>query len=109
MKNRTYRCSSLGKDAGIGEAAKLLQRAGQHFGLSKGEMGKLSRGDLRRAAIGWAIHRQSGTPMAWIAEKLNLSSAANASQQIRRLDGRKLRSLPKDVPAWRKRMTSYVD
>jgi hypothetical protein len=60
---------------------------------------------LRRAAIRWAIHRQSGTPLGWIAQQLNLGSPANASQQLRRFDGRKLSRFPKDVRAWKKQMT----
>ena len=55
MKNRNYRSSALGKDAGIADAGKILNRAQRHFGLGEGEVGKLPRGDLRRAAIGWAI------------------------------------------------------
>ncbi|MFT4548993.1 MAG: hypothetical protein ACI9UA_003486 [Pseudoalteromonas tetraodonis] len=41
-------------------------------------------------------------PLVWVAEQLNLSSAANASQQIRRFDTRKPSSLPKDIGAWKK-------
>ena len=105
MKNRTYRSSAIGRDAGIADAGKILLRAEQHFGLGEGELARLQRGDLRRAAIGWAIHRQTCTPLGWIAEQLNLSSAANASQQIRRFDLRKASSLPKEERAWKKLMS----
>ena len=105
MKNRTYRSSALGRDAGIVDATEILHRAEKHFGLGKGEMMKLPRGDVRRAAIGWAIHRRCCTSLSWVAEQLNLSSAANASQQIRRFDVRKTNSLPKDIRAWKKLMS----
>jgi hypothetical protein len=97
MKNRNYRSSALGRDAGIADARKILHRAERHFGLGESEVGKLPRGDLRRTAIGWAIHRQCCIPLGWIVEQLNLSSAANASQQIRRLASRKPSTLPKEV------------
>ena len=101
MKNRNYHSSDLGRDAGIADATKILHRAEQHFGLGEGELGRLPRGDLRRAAIGWAIRSQCCVPLVWVAEQLNLSSAANASQQIRRFDTRKPSSLPKDIRAWK--------
>ncbi len=105
MKNRTYRSSTLGRDAGIVDATEILHRAEKHFGLGKGELRKLPRGDVRRAAIGWAIHRRCCTSLSWVAEQLNLSSAANARQQIRRFDVRKTNSLPKDIRAWKKLMS----
>jgi hypothetical protein len=101
MKNRNYHSSDLGRDAGIADATKILHRAEQHFGLGEGELGRLPRGDLRRAAIGWAIRSQCCVPLVWVAEQLNLSSAANASQQVRRFDTRKPISLPKAKRAWK--------
>ena len=109
MKNRNYRSSALGRDAGIADARRILHRAEQHFRLGEGELGRLPRGDLRRAAIGWAIRRQCCVPLIWVAEQLNLSSAANASQQIRRFDVRKQSSLPKKIRAWKKLMSKIVD
>ena len=87
-----YSNSALGRDAGIDDAEKILLMAEPHFGLGGGEIGRLPRGDLRRVAIGWAIHRRCCLPLSWVAEQLKLSSAANASQQIRRFDERKPRS-----------------
>ncbi len=63
MKNRNYASSALSRDAGIADATKILSRAARHFGLREAELGRLPRGDLRRAAIGWAIHRQTCTPL----------------------------------------------
>ena len=57
IKNRNYSSSALGREAGIADAERILLRAEQHFGLGEGELGRLPRGDLRRAAIGWAIQQ----------------------------------------------------
>ena len=105
MKDRNHRSSALGRDVGIAYAKEILRKAGEHFGLDAGELKKLPRGDLRRAAIGWAIHRKSCIHLGSIAAQLNLGSAANASQQIRRFDGRKLSLLPEDVRAWNRQFT----
>jgi REP element-mobilizing transposase RayT len=109
MKNRTYRSSALGRDAGTADATEILRRAQKHFGLGEAELGTLPRGDLRRAAIAWAIHRHCCAPLGWVAAQLNLSSAANASQQIRRFAAMEPRSLPEEVRQWRKQMLSIVD
>ena len=49
MKNRNYRSSALGRDAGIADARKILHRAERHFGLGDGEAGALTqRGHFNR-------------------------------------------------------------
>lgn len=44
MKNRNYRSSALGKDAGGADARKILRQAERHFGLGEGGGAKLPRG-----------------------------------------------------------------
>ena len=102
MKNRNYRSSVQGRAVGIADAEKILHKAEVHFGLDRGEMGKLPRGDPRRAAIAWAVHRRCCVQLAWLAEQLNLSSAANASQQIRRFRKITSRTLPMELRSWRR-------
>ncbi|MFT5410310.1 MAG: putative transposase [Verrucomicrobiales bacterium] len=105
MKKRTYRSSALGRDAGIVDATEILRKAEKYFELGKGELKKLPRGDVRRAAIGWVIHRRCCTPMGWVAEQLNLRSAANASQQIRRFGTTKPAMLSEELRQWREQMS----
>ena len=55
-------------------------------------------------AEGLDLLGESGTTAGrrrWIAEKLNLKSTANVSQQIRRFEREAPTSLPKEVKAWR--------
>jgi hypothetical protein len=59
------------------------------------------RGDWRRSSVAWALAKETSVPHAWIAEKLNLKSAANASQQIRRFHLVPTRRLPREVKSWK--------
>ena len=60
------------------------------------------RKDWRRASVAWAVAKETSVPHAWIAEELNLKSAANASQQIRRFQLEPEKSLPKEVRTWKR-------
>jgi len=44
---------------------------------------------------------ETSVPQAWIAGRLNLKSAANASQQVRRFHHLPEKELPKDVKQWK--------
>lgn len=48
-------------------------------------------------SVAWAVAKETSVPHAWIAERLNLKSAANASQQIRRFHKGPEKELPKEV------------
>ncbi len=72
-----------------------MQRASDHHRAVEG------KGDLRRAAIAWAIWtRTSGVSQAWIAERLNLRSAPNVCQQVRRFQKLKPKELPREIREW---------
>ena len=79
-----------------------LKEAGQFFGKPVPELGKATRGDWTRAAVGWAIWKETVVTQRWIAEKLNLKSAANASQQIRRFTLEPEQNLSKRIREWKK-------
>jgi len=59
------------------------------------------RGDWRRSFVARALARETSVVYAWIAEELNLKSAANASQQIRRFHREPEKALPKVVKQWK--------
>ena len=81
--NRNYRSSELGRATEKQEALEWMERGRKHFGL---EAGRLSESDRSaRLAIAWALHARTNQPQKWIAEELGLRSAANVSQQVRRV------------------------
>ena len=95
-KIRNYRSRTEGpaKDHGLRRAEEILAEGAKHFGFTAEELRQNRRGDWRRSAVAWAIAKETRVPQEWIAERLNLKSAANASQPIRRFH-----QLPdKDLP-----------
>lgn len=102
-KSRNYRSRKEGpaKDHGEKRALEILVRGAAHYGLSEAELKQERRGDWRRRSVAWAIAKETSVPQEWIAEQLNLKTAANASQQIRRFDREPEDKLPKEVKCWK--------
>ena len=53
-------------------------------GLKVEELGGLRGSDPRKVAIGRIIRDRTAVGMKWLSERLEMKSAANASQQIKR-------------------------
>jgi len=102
-QSRNYRSRSAGpsKDHGEKRAHGILAEAMAHYGMTCDELQQDRRGDWRRSSVAWALAKETSVPHAWIAEKLNLKSAANASQQIRRFHLEPARELPREVRVWK--------
>ena len=101
-ESRNYRSSETMRDHHEKQAMRIMEEASEFFGKSIPELGRVTRGDWTRAAVGWAIWKETVVTQVWIAEKLNLKSAANASQQIRRFALEPEKSLPKRIREWKK-------
>jgi len=100
-QSRDYRASETVRDHNEKRAREILSEAETHFGASLEILRVVKRGDWTRAAIAWAIWRETIVSQRWIAEELNLKSAANASQQIRRFAKLHARELPKLLRSWK--------
>ena len=101
--NRTVRSSRQFRDSAESDANVLLASGKEALGLSKEliENPKRLRGDLRRAAIAWAIWtKTSGVSQQWIADALNLRSAANVSNQLRKFAKLPSKVLPSEIRKW---------
>ena len=102
-KSRNYRSRSAGpaKDHGLRRAEEIVAEGERHYRLDESGLRMDRRGDWRRASVAWAVAKETSAPHSWIAQRLNLKSAANASQQIRRFALASERELPKEVRAWK--------
>lgn len=100
-KSRDYRSSPAIRDHHGKRAGEVLGEAGEHFSKSKEELRKVVRGDLTRAAVAWAIWKETIVSQQWIADALNLKSAANASQQIRRFAATPEGELEAKIRRWK--------
>jgi hypothetical protein len=84
FSNRNYQSSALGRQYDCHEALVWLERAREHFSLCEESLAGAPR--PARLAIAWALHHRTNQPQGWIAEQLGLHSAANVSQQVRRIE-----------------------
>jgi hypothetical protein len=101
---RTSQGDSVVRDFSVAEAERILSEGMKTLELSEAEIRKPEYGDLRRSAIGWVIwHRTSGVSHAWIAERLNMKSAANSSQQIRKFGRLASRAMDSKIRNWIKK------
>ena len=83
-RNRNYQSAQMGRDHGQAEAEKIVQQGLERFGLSESDLESLPGSDPRKVAIAGSIHQSTTTPQGWTAERLQMRSAANVSQQLSR-------------------------
>lgn len=102
-KSRNYRSRSAGpsKDHGEKRGLEMLSEACAHYGMSMEELRTVRRDDWKRASVAWALAKETSVPHDWIAERLNMKSDANASQQIRRFQSVAVKTLFLDVKQWK--------
>ncbi len=102
LGNRNYRSSEQSKAHGEAEAQRLLGWGMDALGLSDLEIRKSLRGDLRRVALAKVLDSRTTVSQKWIAQKLNMKSAANVSQQVRRFSELPEKHLPAAIRTWMK-------
>ena len=98
--NRNQRSSRQGHDHAQAGASALIRAGFKELELSEEEL-KASRGsEPRKVSLAWAIARSTTMDQSWIANRLNMRSAANVSQQIRRFEKNLNRQLDPRVKSW---------
>lgn len=102
-RHRSYRSSQEIQAHGQNEAEKILYEGLHVTGLSKRDLKRLPGSDVRKVAIAEKIWGNTTVSMGWISDRLAMKSAANASQQIRRMRTRKrfASQIPEVVKLWR--------
>jgi hypothetical protein len=100
--NRNYRSSLQERDHRFAEAERILKAGRKALGLTDKLLSRMRGSDPRKVAIASVLHRQTTVPQSWIAEQLGMKSAANVSQQVRRMAADPDRSFPVEVQAWLK-------
>jgi len=100
--SRNYQASETMRDFHEQQALQIIEQAEVHFGQPIELLKEVRRNDWTRAAIGWAIWKRTSVPHKWIAEAVNLKSAANSSQQIRRFAQVPDKDIALKLRKWRK-------
>jgi putative transposase len=99
-QNRNYRSSEQNKAHDEAEAKRLLGLGMEALGLRDSDIRNPMRGDLRRVAIAKVLDSRTTVSQTWIAQKLNMKSAANVSQQVRRFSKIPQKHLPAPIREW---------
>ena len=84
-RNTTYRAGLVSHAHNMARAEEIIACGLECLGLSQTDLETLPGSDPRKLAIASCISRQTGVKQGWIADRLKMKSAANVSQQLRRL------------------------
>ena len=101
-ESRDFRSSETSRDWEEKRAQEILKEGESHFGESLKELVEKQYGDWTRTSLAWAVWKETSMSHRWIAENLNLKSAANSSQQIRRFSQLDDQELPPKIRKWKK-------
>ena len=86
------------------EAEKWIEAGLAAAGLTPADLPKLKGSDPRKLALAQKLWRETIVSQPWIAERLHMRSAANVSQQLRRLGNSRLEAgLPRRLRTLLKR------
>lgn len=86
-RNATYRSGSIYRAHDAGEAQRILEKGLKKLRVDVPELEKLSGSDVNKVALAELLSAKTSAPQAWIASELRMKSAANVSQQLRRIRG----------------------
>jgi len=98
-RHRDYQASEESRAHGEDVALRLLEEGMIAAGLDADVLEQLPGSDARKVAIAATIWQNTTMKMQWIADRLEMRSAANASQQIRRYHMTP-KPLPKNLKKW---------
>lgn len=95
---RAYQKNALGREHGERRALEWLARRLKAGGLQPGRLAKVKGSDPREVLLADLLWRRTVESQEWLAAKLVMKSAANVSQQLRRLDGKSvIKKLPEEL------------
>lgn len=96
QKGRAYRSTGARRSSEEAQAAHWLKQGLAAAELGAKELARLKGSDPRKVALARHIWERTAVSQGWLAKQLQMGSAANVSQQIRRAKF-SLRVLPKDL------------
>ena len=102
-RSRAYRGAAVRRAHGLERAEQWLREGLAAAGLDEKELAATPGSDPRKIALARLLWRGTTVSQVWLAERLAMHSAANVSQQLRRVGtGRIKGNLPK-------RLASFVE
>ena len=96
--SRACQKHALVREHGEQQALEWLARGLKAGGLRAGSLSKVKGSDPRKVLLADLLWRRTVVSQEWLAAKLEMRSAANVSQQLRRLDWKAaVRKAPKEL------------
>lgn len=102
-KSRAFRGVAVRRAHGLERAEQWLREGLAAAGLNKKELAAISGSDPRKIALARLLWRGTTVSQVWLAERLAMRSAANVSQQLRRVGREPIKG---NVP---KALASFVE
>ena len=100
-RSRAYQATPESRAHGLDEAERWLAEGLGVAGLSPDDLAGLKGSDPRKLVLAKLLWQRTVVSQEWIAEKLWMRSAANVSQQVRRMDdGAVEAKVPAAMRAW---------
>ena len=85
-RSRAYEKDRLVQEHGERQAQAWLARGLKAAGIKAADLENVKGSDARKVLLAELLWRRTVVSQEWLAEKLRMRSAANVSQQLRRLD-----------------------
>ena len=96
--SRGYQNHELVRGHGERQAEAWLARGLRTAGLKPGGLARVKGSDPRKVLLADVLWRRTVVSQGWLAEKLSMSSAANVSQQLRRLNRKEaMKKVPEEL------------
>ena len=84
MKSRAYRSAAARQTHGVEQAQRWLQEGLEAAGLAQEDLSRVPGSDPRKVSLAELLWSRTTVTQEWLAEKLQMRSAANVSQLLRR-------------------------
>ena len=91
-KSRGYRTNPHVTEHGEKQAGMWLKAGLKAAGLRASELSGMKGSDAKKLMLADLLWRRTTVSQEWLAEKLAMHSGANVSQQLRRLDRKKVQA-----------------
>ena len=107
-KSRAFRGVAVRRAHGLERAEQWLREGLAAAGLNEQELAATSGSDPRKVALARLLWRGTTVSQVWLAERLAMRSAANVSQQLRRVGTKPIRGkVPKGLATFLERATDH--
>ncbi len=102
-KSRAYRGVAVRRAHRLEQAAQWLREGLAAAGLDEKELATTAGSDPRKIALARVLWQRTTVSQVWLAERLWMRSAANVSQQLRRVGAGRIKG---PMP---KRLASFIE